>query len=63
MNTKYLKDRYGTIIGRTEEQENSKYIYDRYGRRIGRFDGTYTYDEYGTRIGEGDLLAALLPKF
>ncbi len=58
-----LKDRYGVKIGEIRDEGSRKTVYDKYGVRLGYYDGRYTYDKYGVRVGEGDLLAALLPRF
>lgn len=58
-----LKDRYGVKIGEVREFGSRLEIYDRYGVKVGYYDGRYTYDRYGVRVGEGNLLAALLPRF
>jgi len=58
-----LKDRYGHLLGYTDDRGNRRDIFDRYGHLLGYYDGRYTYDRYGHKVGEGDLLAALLPRF
>lgn len=63
MATEQLKDRYGVKIGEVRESGSRLEIYDRYGVKLGYYDGRYTYDRYGVRVGEGNLLAALLPRF
>ena len=58
-----LKDKYGMKIGEVKDTGREQVIYDKYGMKLGSYDGKYTYDKYGMKVGEGNLLAALLPRF
>jgi len=57
-----LQDRYGNIIGRTEDQYGTEVLHDRLGNVMGRYEksSNTTYDQFGNAVGQGNLLASLL---
>ena len=57
-----LKDAYGRIIGRLEQQGNRLYLYDFYHRKVGYYDSALnkTFEWNGKFVGHGNILMMLL---
>lgn len=62
-NTVYIKDFYGKICGKIEEEPNGDRIAkDFYGRYLGKYKASTgkTHDFYGRILATGDITASLV---
>ena len=58
-----LRDRYGNILGRIEDNVRELIARGKYGNKCGTYDKSTntTKDRLGNKVGTGNLLVALLP--
>ena len=58
-----LRDRFGYILGRIQDNGRELVARDKYGNICGRYekDTNTTKDRLGNKVGTGNLLVALLP--
>lgn len=58
-----LRDRYGNMLGKIEDNGRELVARDKYGNRCGTYEKSTntTRDKFGNKVGTGNLLVALLP--
>ncbi|MBO7121528.1 MAG: hypothetical protein J6V79_03970 [Bacilli bacterium] len=58
-----LRDRYGNMLGKIEDNGREMIVRDKFGNKCGTYEKSTntTRDRHGNKVGTGNLLVALLP--